>query len=93
MQNRRTADPAAACVPRKTETDRVGDGAREDRRNGRFARALARSAFGRHYWDDRLEAELRWQLENSQQDLRSRTPGVVPAAPGASSKRWTERTK
>ncbi len=28
-------------------------------RRRRFANALARAEFGRHYWDDRLEDELR----------------------------------
>lgn len=29
----------------------------EDRQRQRFARAITRSVFGRHYWDDALEAE------------------------------------
>ena len=41
----------------KAKTDQL-DGDANLRRD-RFARALAQSAFGRFYWDDRLEAELR----------------------------------
>jgi hypothetical protein len=67
VHDRRTADLAAAGVPRQTEADRVGKNPREGRSNERFARALARSAFGRHYWDDQLEAELRSQLKISKQ--------------------------
>ena len=31
----------------------------DDKRRERFARAIARSEFGRFYWDERREAELR----------------------------------
>ena len=39
--------PAPAPTPRKAD---------EDARR-KFAKALARDLFGKHYWDDRLEAE------------------------------------
>ena len=33
-------------------------------RRARFARAIARSEFGRHYWDDGLQAQLRDALDH-----------------------------
>lgn len=68
MQDHRTADRAAADVPRPTEAE----SGRDDRRDSgaRFARALARSVFGRHYWDDRLEAEMRRQLQVSKERVK-----------------------
>ena len=70
MQDHRTADQAAADVPRQAEAEREGEDSRESGHKRRFARALARSVFGRHYWDDRLEAELRRQLGISKQRLK-----------------------
>jgi hypothetical protein len=32
---------------------------REDKHRSRFARAIARSEFGRHHWDEMQETELR----------------------------------
>ncbi len=42
----------------KDVKEEKGSGEREERRN-RFARALTRDAFGRHYWDDGKARELR----------------------------------
>ena len=67
MHNRRRADKAATGVTRKPSTENTGDEARDSRHSERFANAFVRSAFGRHYWDDRLEADMRRQLENSEQ--------------------------
>jgi hypothetical protein len=66
VQDHRTAGRAAADVPRQTEAERE-DSSDTGRR---FARALARSVFGRHYWDDRLEAEMRRQLRVSKERLK-----------------------
>jgi hypothetical protein len=42
-------------------------GARRIGADADFARALARQEFGRFYWNDRLEAELRGQLGKPEQ--------------------------
>jgi len=65
VKDRRTIEDAAAVSP-KSE-DRMHDQSDESGRKARFARALTQSVFGRHYWDDRLEAELRRQLTISKQ--------------------------
>ena len=65
MQGRRPADQAGAGV--QSEADRDYGARREAKRRERFARTLARSAFGRHYWDDRLESDLRDQMRKSKQ--------------------------
>ena len=36
----------------------------DEARRARFARAIARSEFGRHYWDDGLQAQLRDALHH-----------------------------
>lgn len=71
MQDRRTADRADTGTSHHDDTDREEVRSREAKRRERFARALARSAFGRHYWDERMETELRDQMRQSRQ--RSRT--------------------
>lgn len=70
MQDHRTADQAAADVPRQAETERKREDSPESGHEQGFARALTRSVFGRHYWDDRLEAELHRQLRISKQRLK-----------------------
>jgi hypothetical protein len=69
MQDRRPADEADAGVPDPSEAE-YGP-SREAKRRERFARALARSAFGRHYWDDRMQSELRDQMRKSKQRGKS----------------------
>jgi hypothetical protein len=63
VRNRRAVDQAAAVACRQTEAEHKGEDNRESGHRHCFAGALTRSVFGRYYWDDRLEAELRWQLK------------------------------
>jgi hypothetical protein len=51
-----TSSPAD--TPNPAERDAAAS-RREDRRREKFARAMARSEFGRHYWDITQEAERR----------------------------------
>jgi len=56
------AGPSGTKGPAPCELDKTGSSAEtaartEDLQRQRFARALTRSVFGRHYWDDALEAE------------------------------------
>ncbi len=47
--------PWEECPP---EPDDQAEREAEDQRR-RFAKALARDAFGRHYWDERMALEVR----------------------------------
>jgi hypothetical protein len=53
-------------------------GARHIGADPEFARTLARQEFGRIYWNDALEAELRKRLRFSQQ---RQVPAAVPKEP------------
>lgn len=44
--------------------------AAEQARREEFARALTRSVFGRHYWNDKLEDELRASVAQSKKRKR-----------------------
>ena len=53
----RTASGKAQDEERQSIAEPAESEAQERRR--RFAKAMARSAFGRFYWDERLDAEMR----------------------------------
>ena len=40
----------------------------EARRRERFAKAIARAEFGRHYWDEKKNAELKQGARRGQKD-------------------------
>jgi hypothetical protein len=69
MSKEETARPRVIATP---ETGRTRSGAasnRGDERRSTFARDLTRAIFGRHYWNDALEAERRRAL------VKKRPPG------------------
>jgi len=54
FQKKRFADDIPALNGQREIPSREGESERR-----RFAKAIARSEFGRHYWDDKFETELR----------------------------------
>ena len=59
MKDHGKSSPCGEARPAQTGSAEQGPTDAEEARRRRFAKALARAQFGRHYWDDRLETELR----------------------------------